>query len=90
MADLNAFLWPKSVAVIGASSDTSGLRGRIMRVITSHDYAGGIYPISRSEPEIMGRKAYPAIGDAPGPVDLAVLIIPAAVNSVHRIQWRLP
>lgn len=77
MPDLNAFLWPQSVAVIGASSDTTGLRGRIMRVITSHDYAGAIYPISRSETEIMGRKAYPTVGDVPGPVDLAVLIIPA-------------
>jgi acyl-CoA synthetase (NDP forming) len=30
MPDIAKLLWPESVAVIGASSDTRGLRGRIM------------------------------------------------------------
>ena len=38
-----------SVAIIGASSDTRGLRGRIVQIMRSHPYEGAIYPVSRSE-----------------------------------------
>ena len=77
MADLSAFLSPKTVAVIGASPDTTSLRGRIMKVLLCHDFKGKVFPISRSHPEIMGLKAFPTISDVPEQVDRAVLIIPA-------------
>lgn len=77
MIDLSSLLSPKSLAVIGASPDEGSLRGRIMRVLLCHDFKGKIYPVSRSNKEIMGKKAYASIRDIPGPVDLAVLIIPA-------------
>ena len=77
MADLSALLSPKTVAVIGASPDTTSLRGRIMKVLLCHDFKGKVFPISRSHPEIMGLKAFPTISDVPEQVDLAVLIIPA-------------
>lgn len=70
-------LSPRSVAVIGASSDTDGLRGRIMHVMLGHPFAGTIFPVSRRECEILGRKAYRSVADLPEMVDLAVLIIPA-------------
>lgn len=77
MADIAALLAPRSVAVIGAAPEGQGLRGRILETILAHPYAGSVLPISRSHAEIQGLKAYATIGDAPGPVDLAVLIIPA-------------
>ena len=77
MADLSALLSPKTVAVLGASPDTTSLRGRIMKVLLCHDFKGKVFPISRSHPEIMGLKAFPTISDVPEQVDLAVLIIPA-------------
>jgi acyl-CoA synthetase (NDP forming) len=75
--DIGALLAPKSVAVIGAAPKGQGLRGRILEFMLLHPYAGKIYPVSRSHKEIQGLAAYPSIGDCPGPVDLAVLIIPA-------------
>jgi acyl-CoA synthetase (NDP forming) len=77
MPDIGKMLWPKSVAVVGASSDLLGLRGRILEVMLSHPYAGKIYPVSRSAGEVQGLKAYPSVGALPEPVDLAILIIPA-------------
>ncbi len=77
MPDIGKLLWPKSVAVVGASSDTSGLRGRILEVIRSHPFAGQIYPVSRSAAEVQGLKAYPSVTALPQPVDLAILIVPA-------------
>jgi acyl-CoA synthetase (NDP forming) len=63
--------------VVGASSDTHGLRGRILEVMLSHPYAGKIYPVSRSAAEVQGLKAYPSVDALPETVDMAVLIIPA-------------
>src|SRR5262245_3038903 len=42
-----------------------------------HPFAGPIYPVSRSASEVQGLKAYRAVTELPGGVDLAVLIIPA-------------
>lgn len=78
MPDIQKLLWPKSVAVIGASSDTRGLRGRIVQIMKGHPYQGAIYPVSRSETEVQGLKAYKTVSDLP-PTDLAALIIPARV-----------
>jgi acyl-CoA synthetase (NDP forming) len=75
--DIGKMLWPKSVAVIGASSDTQGLRGRILEVILSHPFAGKVFPLSRSAGEVQGLKAYESVDDLPEPADLAILIIPA-------------
>ncbi len=77
MTDLSSLLSPKSVAIIGAAPEGHGLRSRIMETIRAHPYAGAIYPISRSHREISGVNAYPSIAEVPGPIDLAVLIIPA-------------
>ncbi|MDP6833264.1 MAG: CoA-binding protein, partial [Alphaproteobacteria bacterium] len=77
MPDLSALLWPNVVAVIGASAESTTLRGRIMEVMLSHDFKGPVYPISRSHEEIQGRRCYPSIDKAPERVDLAILIIPA-------------
>jgi len=78
VADIGKLLWPKSVAVIGASSDTRGLRGRILEIMKGHPFSGPIYPVSRSSTEVQGLKTYPSVGELPGPAELAVLIIPVA------------
>jgi acyl-CoA synthetase (NDP forming) len=75
--DISKLLSPKTVAVVGASSDLHGLRGRILEVMLSHPFAGTIYPVSRSASEVQGRKAYPSVAELPEPADLAILIIPA-------------
>jgi acetate---CoA ligase (ADP-forming) len=77
VADIGKLLWPKSVAVIGASSDLHSLRGRILEVIGSHPFAGIVYPVSQSAAEVQGLKAYRSISALPHPVDLAILIVPA-------------
>jgi acetate---CoA ligase (ADP-forming) len=76
--DLGALLSPQSVAVVGASPDTSIIRGRTLKVMLHHRYPGRIYPVSRSHAEVQGLKAYPSIAELPERVDLAVLTIPAA------------
>jgi acetate---CoA ligase (ADP-forming) len=75
--DISKLLWPKTVAVVGASSDRHGLRGRIFETMLAHPFKGTIYPVSRSASEVQGLKAYRSIADLPEPADLAILIVPA-------------
>ena len=75
--DLSVFFRPKSVAIIGASRDPSKLGYGVVRNLIDHHYSGGIYPINHSAEEILGHKAYPSIADAPDPIDLAILVVPA-------------
>jgi acetate---CoA ligase (ADP-forming) len=76
--DIGALLWPRSVAVIGASSDTHALRGRIFETIKGQPFAGRVYPISRSATIVQGETAYPSVDALPERPDLAILIVPAA------------
>src|SRR5262245_37311684 len=77
MPRLSALFSPASVAVIGASPDLAGLRGRTLKVMLRHPYRGRIYPVSRSHTAVQGLQAYPSINQVPERVDLAVLIVPA-------------
>jgi acyl-CoA synthetase (NDP forming) len=78
---LTPFFQPKGVAVIGASSDPSKLSHGIVEnlVHPRYGFPGPVYPVNPKAEEILGRKCYPGILAVPDPVDLAVLIIPAAV-----------
>jgi acyl-CoA synthetase (NDP forming) len=76
--DLGALLSPQSIAVVGASPDTSIIRGRILKVMLHHGYPGRLYPVSRSHAQVQGLKAYRSLTDLPQCVELAVLSIPAA------------
>ncbi|GAB3001551.1 acetate--CoA ligase family protein [Amycolatopsis acidiphila] len=74
---MNRLMNPRSVAVIGASDAEGKIGNSVMKNLINGGYAGEIYPINPKADEIMGRKAYAAIGDIPGEVDVAVFAIPA-------------
>ena len=59
MPDLGALLWPRTVALIGASADAESLRGRIFNVMRGHAFAGQLYPVSRSSAEVLGPEGLP-------------------------------
>jgi len=75
---LEAFFQPRSIAVIGASSNPAKLGYAVVRNLVEGGYAsrGKIYPINLAGGEILGHKAIPSVLDIPEPVDLAVLVIP--------------
>ena len=80
-ASLAPFFTPNGVAVIGASRDPSKLSYGIVQNLTDPErgYPGPIYPVNPKASEILGLRCYPDIGAAPDPVELAVLILPAAL-----------
>ena len=54
MFDLRPLLSPDSIAVIGASGDTHTLRGRLTHALIGHGYQGRVYPVTRSQSEVLG------------------------------------
>ena len=74
---LHAVLNPGSVAVIGASEDPGKFGGRALRFLTRHGYAGRIVPVNPTAATLLGHRVYARIGDAPGPIDVALLALPA-------------
>src|SRR5580692_1022566 len=77
MPDLRPLLSPKSLAIVGAAADES-IRGRLTKQLIGHGFDGPIYPVTRSQDEVLGHKAYKSVADIPEPVDLAVIVVPAA------------
>ena len=71
MPDLRPLLMPDSVAIIGAAADDS-LRGRLTKQLIEHGYDGRVYPVTRSQKEVLGHKAYAAVGDIPEAADLDI------------------
>ena len=78
MNDLDPLFKPRSIAVIGASSDPGKIGGRPVFNLQRFGYAGAIYPINPRVAEVQGLVAYPAIGRVQASIDLAILAIPAA------------
>jgi acetyltransferase len=73
---LNAFFNPQSVAVIGASREPEKLGYAVLANLQEGGYGGNLYPVNPKADEILNLKAYPSVLDIPGPVDLAVIVIP--------------
>ena len=77
MSNLDALFRPRAVALVGASPDKNLIRGRIVEAVTLHGFDGPLYAVSRSHDEIAGIACYPSVEALPGPVDLAIVTIPA-------------
>lgn len=75
---LETFFQPNSVAIIGASTNPVKLGYAVLKNMLDCGFAqnGQIYPINPGAAEILGIKAYPSVMDVPGPIDLAVIVIP--------------
>jgi acetyltransferase len=70
-------LSPKSVAIVGASSDYTKFTGRTLKYLLKHGYRGKIYPINPKYEEIGGLACFPSIEALPQPVDTAFVQIPS-------------
>ena len=72
----NSTLNPKSVAIVGASTDSEKIASVILRNVIEGGYNGKIYPINPKYEEVQGRKAYPTVLEVEDSIDLACIAIP--------------
>jgi len=76
--ELDSMFYPRSVAVVGASSNPTGWGGtNYLRRLRDSGFTGDIYPINPRATEIQGFKAYPDVRSIPEHVDLVIVAIPA-------------
>ena len=74
---LTPLLHPTSVAVIGASDNPARIGGRPIRYMRDAGYGGTIYPVNPNRETVQGMPAFPHITEVPGPVDTAIIAVPA-------------
>ncbi len=77
MANMKILFDPESVAVIGASDKQDKLGFHVMKSLVKGGFTGRIIPVNPGSNEIMGFKAFPAIADHEGQIDLAIVVLPA-------------
>jgi acetate---CoA ligase (ADP-forming) len=75
--DLGFFFNPAGVAVIGASDTRGKLGNEILKNLVQGAFPGALYPINPKSERILGLDCHKSVKDIAGPVDLAVVIIPA-------------
>ncbi|HOE52601.1 MAG TPA: acetate--CoA ligase family protein [Methanomassiliicoccales archaeon] len=68
---------PASVAIIGASPDRTKVGNIILGNMIESGFQGPLYPVNPRYEEIMGLRCYPRVTDVPGPVEMAVIVVPA-------------
>ncbi len=75
-SELDVFLSPESVAVIGATERPGSWGSFIMESLLSLNFTGKIYPVNHQARRVFGLPAFTDIRDIRAPVELAVLTIP--------------
>jgi acetate---CoA ligase (ADP-forming) len=75
---LKLFFNPRSVAVIGASRQRGTIGGEIFHNLLSYGFDGPVYPVNPSAEVVQSVPAYRDVEAIPGPVDLAIVVVPAA------------
>ena len=78
MNSLTPFFSPHGVVVVGASHDPTKLGYGLARNLVLSNYQGAIHFVNPKGGRLFSRPVYAQISQVPDPVDLAVLLIPAA------------
>jgi acetyl coenzyme A synthetase (ADP forming)-like protein len=79
IAAMESFLAPRSVAVIGASRSRGTIGGEVFHNLLATGFDGPVYPVNPRASIVHSVVAYPTVEDIHGPVDLAVIVVPAAL-----------
>ena len=64
-----SFFNPRSVAIVGASSNSQKTGARVQRFLVLHGYKGKIYPVNPNREEIFGFKCYSKLINIPQKID---------------------
>ena len=77
-APLTPIFQPKSVAVIGATEKPASVGRTVLRNLLDQPFGATIFPVNPTRSNVLGIRCYPSVAAIGEPVDLAVVITPAA------------
>lgn len=75
-ASVLPLFFPRSVAVIGASTDPNSIGAKLFHNLLSSGFSGPLYPVNPTSMVVHSVKAYPTVLDVPDDVDLAFIVVP--------------
>jgi acetyltransferase len=75
--DFTRMFNPRGIAIVGANTDPSRPGRQTVLALDRHGYRGGVYPVNPKYAEIGGKKCYRSLVEIDGPVDVAVVALPA-------------
>lgn len=77
-ASMRPFFEPKVVAVVGANRTRGRIGSEIFHNLIASGFTGTLVPVHPDAPVVEGLAARPRLSDIEGPVDLAIIAVPAA------------
>lgn len=75
---LESIFRPRSVAVIGATEKPGSVGRDVLWNLISSPFGGTVFPVNPNRRSVLGIRAYPNLAAIPDPVELAVIVTPAA------------
>lgn len=76
-ASINRIMNVKNVAVVGASRREDSVGAATVQNLVMGGFTGNVYAVNPHADPVSGLPAYTAVSDIPGPVDLAIVAVPA-------------
>lgn len=76
---LDRLFKPRSIAVIGASSDPRKIGGRPLAYMRRSNFQAPLFPVNPTQPEIQGLRAYPSLSAIGEPVDQVIIAVSGAL-----------
>ena len=76
---LEKFFNPRSVAIVGASTNTAGMAGRAWVNLDKTGYRGRLHLVNPNRDRIGDRPAYPSLAAVDDDLDAAIVLVPAPV-----------
>lgn len=77
MHPLCSLFSPRSIAVVGASSDPNKVGGRPIAFLKQAGFSGPVFPVSRAA-AIQGLPAYASLAEIGAPIDQVIVAVPAS------------
>lgn len=88
--DLDAFLHPRTIAVIGASEQSAKPNTAMTRKFAGWAERNGatFYPVHPRYETVLGHRVYPSLAEVPGDIDLAIILTGSAVDTFEEVLER--
>jgi acetyl coenzyme A synthetase (ADP forming)-like protein len=77
-ASMRAVFEPASIAVVGANRERGRIGSEVLHNLVVSGYTGRLYAVHPAAASVDGISAYARVTNIPGPLDLAVICVPAA------------
>ncbi|GIU88092.1 MAG: 6-carboxyhexanoate--CoA ligase [Acidimicrobiia bacterium] len=88
--DLDTFLHPRTIAVIGASEQSAKPNTAMTRKFDAwaRKHGATFYPVHPRYETVLGHRCYKSVFDIPGDLDLAIILTGSAVDTFEEVLQR--